>query len=182
MQPLLYHNLLISNFCILKGECRKSQSVNGPIYKHWTILEKSTKIRSCNCICMAGVGETCNHVVTALFRVEAAVCSGLTNPSCASSANEWLLCRKDIESTKNKDLNFDTEDFAHRVKKKRPLVDSPKKTFKPLSKSNKKPLSLINFTSALEEMHQTVSFLLLFRSLKLTFFEKLLQNGLGRLM
>ena len=101
---------------------------------------------------MAGVSETCNHVVTALFRVEAAVCSGLTNPSCASSASEWLLCRKDIESTKNKDLNFDREDFAHRVKKKRPLVDSPKKTFKPLSKSNKKPLPLIHFTSALEEI------------------------------
>ena len=84
--------------------------------------------------------------------METAVCSGLTNPSCASSANEWLLCTKDIESTKNKDLNFDREDFVHRVKKKIPLEDSPKKTFKPLSKSNKKPLPLIHFTSALEEI------------------------------
>ena len=25
LQPLLYHNLTRSNFCILKGECRKSQ-------------------------------------------------------------------------------------------------------------------------------------------------------------
>ena len=33
LQPLLYHNLKGSNFGILKGECRKSQSVNDPFHK-----------------------------------------------------------------------------------------------------------------------------------------------------
>ena len=101
---------------------------------------------------MAGIGETCNHVAAAVFRVEAAIGTGLTNPSCKSSANEWLQCRKDIELTKIKDLDFDREDFAQRGKKNSPLVTSPKKKFNPLAKSDKKPLSLINFGSALEEI------------------------------
>ena len=33
LQPLLYHNLTGGNFWILKGECRKSQSVNDPFHK-----------------------------------------------------------------------------------------------------------------------------------------------------
>ena len=73
LQPLLYHNLTDSNFCILKDECRKSQSVNDQFHKLWIILEKSAKIRSCHCTCIAGIGETCNHVAPAMFRVEAAV-------------------------------------------------------------------------------------------------------------
>ena len=33
LQQLLYHNLTGSSFCIMKGECRKSQSVNDPFHK-----------------------------------------------------------------------------------------------------------------------------------------------------
>ena len=72
-----------SNFCILNGEYRKSQSVSGPFHKLWTILEKSVKV----CTCRVGMGETCNHAV-AMFRVKTTVRSCLTNPSCTSSANE----------------------------------------------------------------------------------------------
>ena len=61
LQPLLYHNLAVSNFCIQKGDCRKSQSVNKPFHKIWIILEKSAKIRSCHCTCVAGIGETCKR-------------------------------------------------------------------------------------------------------------------------
>ena len=64
------------------------------------------------------MGEKCNHVAAAIFRVKAAVHTGLTNPSCISSENEWLPCRKEIEPIKIKDLNFDREDFAQRGKKK----------------------------------------------------------------
>ena len=56
----------------------------------------------------------CNHVAASEYRVEAAVRTGLTNPSYTSSANEWLPCRKDIEPTKVKGLSFDGEDFAQR--------------------------------------------------------------------
>ena len=78
--------------------------------------------------------------------------ANLTNPSCTSSTNEWLPCRKDIEPTKIKDLNFDREDFARRGKKKRSLAASPKKNSSCLSHKIKKLLPLNNFASALEDI------------------------------
>ena len=57
----VYHDLAVSNFCIQKGDCRKSQSVNKPFRKIWIILEKSAKIRSCHSTCVAGIGETCKR-------------------------------------------------------------------------------------------------------------------------
>ena len=129
-----------------------SQSVNDPFHKLWIILEKSVEIRSCHCTRMTDMGETCSYVAAAIFGVKAAVCIGLTNPSCTSSAIEWLPCRKDIEPTKIKYLNFYRDDFAQLGKKKRPLVASPKKKFSTLAKSDRKPLSLIDFVSALEEI------------------------------
>ena len=57
-------------------------------------------------MCMAGTGETYNHVAAAMYRVEAAVQIGLTNPTCTSNANEYLQIRKTIEPKKIKDLDF----------------------------------------------------------------------------
>ena len=84
--------------------------------------------------------------------MEAAVRTGLTNPSCTSSANERLPCRKDIQPTKIKNLNLDREDFAQRGRNKRTLVAWPKKKLNPSAKSDKKPLSLIDFPTALKEI------------------------------
>ena len=64
------------------------------------------------------MGEICNHVAAAMFRVGAAVRIGLSNPSCTSSANEWLPCRKGYETTNIKDLNFDKEILQSVVKGK----------------------------------------------------------------
>ena len=68
------------------------------------------------------MGETCNHVAAAMFRVEAAVRTGLTNPSFTKSANECQPCRKVNKLAKIKDLSFDSVNFAQRGKKKRSLV------------------------------------------------------------
>ena len=67
---------------------------------------------------MTDMGETCNYVAAAIFGVKAAVRIGLTNLSCASSAIEWLPCRKDIEPTKIKDLTF-IEKILHSVVKRK---------------------------------------------------------------
>ena len=78
LQTLLYHNLRGSNCCILKGECRKSQLANDTFHKLLIILEKSNKIQLCRCTCMAGMGETCNNVATAMFRALEAIHTGST--------------------------------------------------------------------------------------------------------
>ena len=69
LQPLQYHNLSGSKYCIIRRECRKSQSTKGLFH----ILERTAKIKTCHCTCMAGMGETCNHVAAAMYGVEAAV-------------------------------------------------------------------------------------------------------------
>ena len=68
---------------------------------------------------MAGMGQSCNHVAAAMFRVEAAVRNGLTNPSCTSSSNKSLPCKKEVEPSKVKNLNFNREGFGDSGKQKR---------------------------------------------------------------
>ena len=43
LQPLQYHNLSGSKYCIVSGECRKSQSVKDSFHKLRVILEKTAK-------------------------------------------------------------------------------------------------------------------------------------------
>ena len=118
LQPLQYHNLSGSKYCIIRGECRKSQSKKDPFQKLWIILEKTAKIRTCHYTCIAGMRKACNHVAAAMYCVKAAVRTGLTNPAVTSNANEWLPNRKTIELEKIKDLDFSREDFGHRGEKR----------------------------------------------------------------
>lgn len=39
----------------------------------WVIAESSGKVLACHCNCMAGLGETCSHVASLLWAVEAGV-------------------------------------------------------------------------------------------------------------
>ena len=54
---------------------------------------------------MAVMDHSCSHVAAAMYRNEA-VRNGLTNPSCTSTANEWLPNHKDVQPMKVKDVNF----------------------------------------------------------------------------
>ena len=72
------------------------------------------------------MGQSFNHVAAAMYRIEAAVRNGLNNPSCTSTANQWLPNHKDVQPMKVKDMNFGCEHFCQRGKKKRPFVSTPK--------------------------------------------------------
>ena len=76
---------------------------------------------------MAGMSETCNHVMSLFFRVEAAATSGLTNTLCTAKSCEWLPNRKDVKPIKLKDISLKHDDFDKQGKKSRRLVPSPKK-------------------------------------------------------
>ena len=65
-----YHNLSGSKYSIIRGECRKPQSINDPFHKLWIILEKIAKIRNCRCTCMVGMGERSKHVAAAMYCFE----------------------------------------------------------------------------------------------------------------
>jgi hypothetical protein len=154
LQPLQYHPVSDdSKFCILKAQCRKSEKINDPFHKLWVVVsKKDAKIHTAHCTCMAGLSMTCNHVAAALFRIEAAVRLGLTNPACTSAASQWLPNRQEVEPSKLKNISFDRDDFAQRGKKKQPLVATPKKRFDPLAGSNMKLLSLVDFAKAIKDI------------------------------
>ena len=86
-----------------------------------------------------------------MFR-EAAVRTGLTNPACTSTENQWLPCRQEVAPVKIKNINFSREDFGQRGKKKRSLVSTPKKRFNPLINNNCKFLTLTDIAKALEDV------------------------------
>ena len=57
---------------------------------------------TCHCTSMVGMGETCNHVVAAIYRGEAAVRIGLTNTACTSNASKWLPIEKLLNRKRKK--------------------------------------------------------------------------------
>ena len=149
----LYYNEIgeDSQYCILKSECRKSEKINDPFHKLWVIFnKKSAKVMCAHCTCMAGLSQTCNHIAASLFRIEAAVRNGLTNPACTSEKSEWLPNRGEVAPQKVADMNFNRDDFGQRGKKKRSLVGTPKRSFDPISSSNQKLLNLSDIAKALE--------------------------------
>ena len=75
-------------------------------------MEKSGKIRSYHHTCMAGIGQSCNHVGAAMYRIETAVRNGLTNPFFTSTANQLLSNHKDVQPMKVKDMNFGRADLC----------------------------------------------------------------------
>ena len=103
------------------------------VNENFALLWKSGKIRSCHGTYMTSMGQSCNNVPAAMYRIEAAVRNGFTNPSCTSTLNQWHLNCKDIQPLKIKDMNFGCEDFCQQGKKKQPLVSSPKKKHNPHS-------------------------------------------------
>ena len=176
IQPLMYHNLTRSNYCIFKSECRRSQSINDTYHKLWLVLEKSAKIKACHCTCMAGMGQTCNHVASAMYRVEAAVRNGLANPACTSTSNEWLPSRKEVAPSKIKDLDFSREDFGERGKKKRKLVDIQKEKYNPLSNNTVQLLNINDVASALENIVPTSILFTAVPKPKIDFIREVLTN------
>ena len=50
--------------------------INEINHKYWIVMEKFAKIRSCHCTCMAGMGQSCNHVAAAMYRIEKVVKMG----------------------------------------------------------------------------------------------------------
>ena len=69
-------------------------------YNVWVVCCKDSvgssigdNILSAYCTCTAGLYGTCNHVPGVLFRVQAAVLTELSNPTCTSVSAAWNIPR-----------------------------------------------------------------------------------------
>ena len=89
-----------SPFCIMKTKCTPSQRVSPKAYDVWAIIKKDTdehpggEVFSAYCSCAAGLLGSWNHVAGMLFRIEAAVITGITKPTCTSQLSEWVIPSK----------------------------------------------------------------------------------------
>ena len=89
-----------SPFCIMKTKCTPSQRVSAKAYDVWAIIKKDIdehpggEVFSAYCSCAAGLLGSCNHVAGMLFRIEAAVITGITKPMCTSQLSEWVIPSK----------------------------------------------------------------------------------------
>ena len=95
VKEIFYHHIMpTSNICILKCRVTPSQRISNTAYTVWATIEKDGdrpggKIYTAYCTCTAGLLGCCNHVIGMLFRVEAAVSTGTTKPSCTSLLAKW---------------------------------------------------------------------------------------------
>ncbi|XP_028407527.1 uncharacterized protein LOC114530141 [Dendronephthya gigantea] len=93
VKEIFYHPVSVeSKICFLKCKVTPSQRTSSTPYNVWVAAEKKGpggKIVSGYCTCTAGLLGSCNHVTAMLFRIEAAVSSGVTKPTCTSKLSTW---------------------------------------------------------------------------------------------
>ena len=64
--------LVISGIFVVVAKVRHSQRMNDPLVNIWIIAEEDGTILSAHCLnCKAGLAESCSHVASVLFYIEA---------------------------------------------------------------------------------------------------------------
>ena len=63
---------IVSGKHVVAGKVRHSQRMNDPLISVWVIAEKDGTVKSAHCLgCEAGLAESCSHVASVLFYIEA---------------------------------------------------------------------------------------------------------------
>ena len=102
------HGLIIAGKHVVLGKVRHSQKMNDPTVPLWIITENDGRILCAHCRgCMAGQGETCSHIASVLFYIEAfnRVRGKL---ACTDKQCVWILptYNKDILFAEVQDIDF----------------------------------------------------------------------------
>ena len=75
---------------ILKDEVKPSQRLNENPHLPWVSINlRRTSVETAHFTCMAGLGESCSHIVALLFKLEAAARAGFTKKACTDVACTW---------------------------------------------------------------------------------------------
>ena len=150
VREIKYHPIRASApCCVLQADVHASMSIRKKPYKVWVMASKKTQdcaggeIKTAHCSCPAGLLGSCNHIAGLLFRVEAAVKSGATRPSCTEVECSWVIPqgtaarkpRKWCETSAIKDK------YGQKVLRKRKEERKrAKRDFQPFSESEKERL------------------------------------------
>ena len=100
-------HIVKDNFVVL-AKVSHSQRMNDSLIPVWIITEKQGTITSARCCgCKAGLGESCSHVASVLFYLEAwTKING--KMSCTQVKCSWILPSyvKEVEYARVRDINF----------------------------------------------------------------------------
>ena len=98
----------IADKYVVVAKVRHSQSMRDPLVNIWIITEKDGTIISAHCLdCKAGLGETCSHVASALFYIEA-ITRIQGKLACTQVKCTWVLPTyvNEVPYARAKDINF----------------------------------------------------------------------------
>ena len=116
------YNLIVSGFItsvqgcvvhekyIVTGKARQSQRLNDPLILIWVIAYKDGTVNLAHCLeCKAGMAESCSHVASVLFYIEAWT-RIFAKLSCTQVKCTWLLPRyvKEVPCARVRDIDFST--------------------------------------------------------------------------
>ena len=119
-KSLQAHNQMVSGFVasvngkeiadkyVVVAKVRHSQSMRDPLVNIWIITEKDGTIISAHCLdCKSGLGETCSHVASALFYIEA-ITRIQGELACTQVKCTWVLPTyvNEVPYARAEDINF----------------------------------------------------------------------------
>jgi hypothetical protein len=93
---------------VVVAKVRHSQRMNDPLISIWIITEKQGTVLSAHCCgCKAGLGESCSHIASVLFYLEAwTKINGKL--SCTQVKCSWILPSyvSEVDYSRIRDINF----------------------------------------------------------------------------
>ncbi|XP_064461730.1 uncharacterized protein LOC135371681 [Ornithodoros turicata] len=143
---LLVHKV-DNEIVFVKGEVTPSQAVHNRPHSVWICAKYSGTVLTAGCTCMAGKARVCSHVGAVLWKIDLAVCNGLTGISCTDTVMQWNRgTKQNVEPAVLGDVSFKMQrrilDPDVKREKRAALPSDPPmddRTFKEFMKSS--PLS-----------------------------------------
>ena len=105
----------IAGKIVVVAKVRHSQRMNDPLVNIWIIAEKDGTVISAHCLgCKAGLAESCSHVASVMFYIEA-VTRIQGKLACTQAKCTWILPTyvNEVPYAKVKDIDFS---FAKKLK------------------------------------------------------------------
>ena len=143
---------------VLKSSVLPSQKVSSASHSVWVLLKKSGEVMTAYCSCTAGLSRCCNHVIAVLYKIEYAVASGITSPSCTEVKCGFNdRSKKVIKGCKIMSMNIEKHAVGL-TPKKQSLNSHMKKSFDP--RNHAREINQDSFFERLNEIKPTAGILL----------------------
>ena len=118
------------NVSILKSKVTPSMSVRNCPHEVWVAIEHDTSIiKCCWCTCTAGFAQTCNHVISTLYKIEYAATLGYIDPCCTSMPCGWNKgTKRTVQPVGLMDMNI-SQDNRLNAEKTKSIYTEKRKQF-----------------------------------------------------